>query len=142
MILPHFSFLVLFMNTINGILFNFDEVPPSWRFCFCSGCPKHEECLRYQLGLHVPESMTWGSAVFPTAYKNVVANASHNVGDIAAFGDGTQSSAYHEITQTDGHHIGGVSLPHGIAQSCKTAVSVNLAVSIAFKEYHDALFSL
>lgn len=58
------------MNTINGILFNFDEVPPSWRFCFCSGCPKHEECLRYQLGLHVPESMTWGSAVFPTAYKN------------------------------------------------------------------------
>jgi len=58
------------MATIKDIYFNFREVPPSWRFCFCSDCPKCDDCLRFQTGKHIPESMTWGSAVFPTAYKN------------------------------------------------------------------------
>lgn len=57
------------MKTINGITFNFDEVPRSWCFCFCEGCRKHDDCLRYQTGLLVPDSMTWGEAVFPTAHK-------------------------------------------------------------------------
>ena len=58
------------MKTIKGTIFNFDEVPPSWRFCFCNECPKHDDCLRYQTGLCLPDDRTWGNAVYPTAYRN------------------------------------------------------------------------
>lgn len=55
------------MATINGIPLNFNEIPLSWRFCFCDGCPKHQDCLRYQSGLHV--KVTQGFAIFPPAYQ-------------------------------------------------------------------------
>ncbi|MBP3756339.1 MAG: hypothetical protein J6I61_03560 [Prevotella sp.] len=58
------------MKTIKGIVYNFDEVPPSWRYCFCDGCPQHDDCLRYQTGLNLPANVTWGNAVYPTAYRN------------------------------------------------------------------------
>lgn len=59
------------MATIDGISFNFNEIPLSWRFCFCSGCPKHTDCLRYQTGLQIPpKGLTQGFAVFPTAYQH------------------------------------------------------------------------
>ena len=58
------------MKTINGILFNFDEVPNGWQLCFCDGCPRHADCLRYVAGQQVPDSLTWGNAVYPSAYRN------------------------------------------------------------------------
>lgn len=58
------------MNTINGVFVDIDHVAPSWRFCFCEGCPQHGDCLRFQTGLLVPDSMTCGSAIFPSAFRN------------------------------------------------------------------------
>lgn len=58
------------MNTSINSDFNIDQLPPSWRFCFCDGCPKHNDCLRFQTGLLVPADRTCGDAVFPTAYKD------------------------------------------------------------------------
>lgn len=58
------------MNQIKGILFNYDQAPAAWRNCFCEGCPRHNDCLRFQTGLYLPDSKTWGPAVYPTAYRN------------------------------------------------------------------------
>jgi hypothetical protein len=49
--------------------------------------------------------------------------------------------SHHEIAQTDGDHMGSVGVLHGIPQTSKQAVSSNLAMCIAFKEYRDALLS-
>ncbi len=57
------------MATIKNIEFYFGDLAPAWRYCFCEGCPRHEDCLRFQIGLLVPEDRTWGNAVFPTAYR-------------------------------------------------------------------------
>lgn len=58
------------MDKIKDVIFDFSSLPPSWRFCFCADCPQHVDCLRFQTGKFVPSDMTWGSAVFPTAYGN------------------------------------------------------------------------
>ncbi len=58
------------METIDDIILNFDEVPTSWALCFCEGCPRHADCLRYVAGRAVPDNLTWGNAVYPTAYRN------------------------------------------------------------------------
>ncbi|MBQ6063093.1 MAG: hypothetical protein IJK42_03515 [Prevotella sp.] len=58
------------MNTTIDQPFNLSFVPPMWQLCFCDGCPRHAECLRYATGQHVPEDRTWGPAIFPTAYRN------------------------------------------------------------------------
>lgn len=50
--------------------FDFKEVPPLWMLCFCEGCPHHTGCLRYVAGLHVPDNMPWGQAIYPSAYRN------------------------------------------------------------------------
>lgn len=50
--------------------FDFSLVPPSWQLCFCDGCPLHEQCLRFQAGQHIPDGLTWGPAVYPSAYRN------------------------------------------------------------------------
>lgn len=57
------------MNTLR-IPFDFSLVPAAWQLCFCDGCPQHEQCLRYQAGQFVPDSITWGPAVYPSAYRN------------------------------------------------------------------------
>ena len=49
--------------------YDFSQVPLSWQFCFHAGCPRRDECLRYQSGLEIPEDRETGSAVFPTACK-------------------------------------------------------------------------
>ena len=58
------------MNNIKGIEYDFEKLSPLWRFCFCEGCPRHADCLRYLTGQQVPASTTCGHAVFPTAYRN------------------------------------------------------------------------
>lgn len=50
--------------------FDFSCVPPIWQLCFCEGCPQHEECLRFLAGQHVPDTMAWGPAIYPSAYRN------------------------------------------------------------------------
>lgn len=57
------------MSKLN-IPFDFSLVPPSWELCFCDGCPQHEQCLRYQAGQYVPNGLTWGPAVYPSAYRS------------------------------------------------------------------------
>ena len=52
------------------IAFDFSQVPPSWHFCFCNECPQHGECLHFLAGRQLPDDVTWGEAIFPTAYKN------------------------------------------------------------------------
>lgn len=58
------------MAKIQNIEYDESKVAPTWRYCFCSDCERHEECLRYQTGLHLPDDKLWGNAVFPTACKN------------------------------------------------------------------------
>ena len=58
------------MNTVKGIIFNFSEVPASWMLCFCEGCTRHADCLRYLTGQHVPDDLTCGNAVYPSACRN------------------------------------------------------------------------
>ena len=48
--------------------FNFSDVPVSWLLCFCEGCPRHAECLRYAAGQYVPNDLTWGPSVYPVAW--------------------------------------------------------------------------
>lgn len=50
--------------------FTFDLVPAAWPVCFLSDCPLSEDCLNYLVGLHVPDSLTCGNAVYPTARHN------------------------------------------------------------------------
>lgn len=57
------------MENNNNISFNFSDVPTSWTLCFCEGCPRHAECLRYAAGQLVPDDLTWGNAVYPSAYR-------------------------------------------------------------------------
>lgn len=52
--------------------FDFKQVPPLWQLCFCSDCPRHEECLRYVAGQHIPDDLEWGPAVYPSALRGGV----------------------------------------------------------------------
>ena len=58
------------MANIKNIEYDESKVAPAWRYCFCSECERHDDCLRYHTGLHLPEDKLWGNAVFPTACKN------------------------------------------------------------------------
>lgn len=49
---------------------DFAEVSPGWQLCFCEGCPRHEECLRYVAGQQIPDKLHWGPAVYPTSWKS------------------------------------------------------------------------
>ena len=53
-----------------GKKYDFTQVSAGWKFCFNRNCPMHEECLRFQSALEMPEDREWGSAVFPTSLKN------------------------------------------------------------------------
>lgn len=49
--------------------FDFSEVPPSWQLCFCDECPRQDECLHFLAGQYAPDNLTWGPAIYPSAYK-------------------------------------------------------------------------
>ena len=75
-----------------GVIINYDDIPRSWRFCFCEGCPKHEDCLRYQSTQCIPDNLTWGPAVYPTSFRHGdcphfkqirVIHAAYGFGDVA-----------------------------------------------------------
>jgi len=57
------------METINGIPLDLNEIPFGWCNCFCDGCPKHTDCLHYEVGRHLPMSTTYGYAIYPMAYQ-------------------------------------------------------------------------
>ena len=50
--------------------FKFDEVPEGYLLCFNAECDKHDDCLRYLAGQHVPPVVMGGPAVYPNAYKD------------------------------------------------------------------------
>lgn len=47
----------------------YDMLPPSWLYCFLEGCPKAGECIRYISSKLIPDDVTIGYAVLPTALK-------------------------------------------------------------------------
>lgn len=47
--------------------FTFREVPTGYRLCFNEHCQKHEDCIRFLAGQHVPATMMSGPAVYPNA---------------------------------------------------------------------------
>lgn len=46
-----------------------EQVPRSFNRCFQSDCPQAAECIRYLVREYVPEYVTNGFAVFPTARR-------------------------------------------------------------------------
>ena len=47
--------------------FTFREVPTGYKLCFNEHCQKHEDCIRFLAGQHVPPTMMSGPAVYPNA---------------------------------------------------------------------------
>lgn len=43
------------------------EIPATWLYCFNSGCPLRDTCIRHQAGLALDAGRTCGCAVFPAA---------------------------------------------------------------------------
>lgn len=79
--------------------FDFSSVPPVWQLCFCEGCPRHGECLRFLAGQYAPENLTWGPAIYPAAYKNGTCSHFKAVRFIkAAYGF---KSLFREVKQKD-----------------------------------------
>lgn len=58
------------MIPTDELMINYEDIPASWLYCFCDACPKHVDCLHYLAGLSLPDKVTAGEAVFPTAYRN------------------------------------------------------------------------
>lgn len=58
---------------------DFAEVSPGWQLCFCEGCPRHEECLRYVAGQQIPDKLHWGPAVYPLRGRVGSANFSERL---------------------------------------------------------------
>ena len=49
---------------------NYEEIVAGWAFCQHAGCPKAEECLRYQACLSAPAELTRWLCVLPSALKD------------------------------------------------------------------------
>ena len=58
------------MAKIKNIEYDESKVAPAWRYCFCSECERHDDCLRYHTAQHIPDDKAWGYAIFPTACRN------------------------------------------------------------------------
>ena len=50
--------------------FTYDLVPASWPVCFVANCPLAESCLSPLAGLHLPDDLTIGPAIYPTALRD------------------------------------------------------------------------
>ncbi len=50
--------------------FTYDLVPASWPVCFVANCPLAESCLSHLAGLHLPDDLTIGPAIYPTALRD------------------------------------------------------------------------
>ena len=50
--------------------FTYDLVPASWPVCFVANCPLAESCLNHLAGLHLPDNLTIGPAIYPTALRD------------------------------------------------------------------------
>lgn len=50
--------------------FTYDLVPASWPVCFVDNCPLAESCLSHLAGLHLPDDLTIGPAIYPTALRD------------------------------------------------------------------------
>ena len=49
--------------------FDFNQVPYDWTLCYVEGCSHKDECMRYQVCLIAPDSMTRNKCVLPTVLK-------------------------------------------------------------------------
>jgi len=56
-------------HDINGISVDVKSLPKSFYYCFCAGCPRAQECLRFRLGELLPADATCGKSVFPQSYQ-------------------------------------------------------------------------
>lgn len=52
--------------------FSFNEVPEGYHLCFNSECDRHDDCIRYMAGQHLPSVVMGGPAVYPNAWKGGV----------------------------------------------------------------------
>lgn len=50
--------------------FTYDLVPASWPVCFVANCPLADSCLNHLAGLHLPDNLTIGPAIYPTALRD------------------------------------------------------------------------
>lgn len=50
--------------------FTYDLVPASWPVCFVANCPLAESCLSHLAGLHLPDDLTIGPAIYPTTLRD------------------------------------------------------------------------
>lgn len=50
--------------------FTYDLVPASWPVCFVANCPLADSCLNHLAGLHLPDDLTIGPAIYPTALRD------------------------------------------------------------------------
>ena len=46
-----------------------DQIPPSFARCFQGDCPMADTCLHFLAGQHIPEGLTCGEAIYPTARR-------------------------------------------------------------------------
>lgn len=49
--------------------FDFNQVPYDWTLCYVERCSHKDECMRYQVCLIAPDSMTRNKCVLPTVLK-------------------------------------------------------------------------
>ena len=52
------------------IIYDFSHIAPGYQLCFLSDCPRHEDCLRYLAGQHVPAEPDWGPAIYPSMKRD------------------------------------------------------------------------
>ncbi|MBP3512306.1 MAG: hypothetical protein J6K19_09765 [Prevotella sp.] len=50
--------------------FDFKKIGPGYLFCFNAECPKREECIHFAVSRHIPDSMSVGQAVLPSACRS------------------------------------------------------------------------
>lgn len=47
--------------------FNYSDVPLGYKLCFNEHCPKHDDCIRFFAGQHLPATVMSGAAIYPNA---------------------------------------------------------------------------
>jgi hypothetical protein len=57
-------------NNEKELVFNYADAPKHWFNCFHAACTKAGECMHFLTGRNLPDGMTFGNAIYPTAYQN------------------------------------------------------------------------
>jgi hypothetical protein len=51
-------------------IFSFNDVPEGFHLCFNKECDKHDDCIRFLAGQHLPAVVMGGPCVYPNAWKD------------------------------------------------------------------------